>query len=119
MKINTILRIILSWLPSVIIIAFFLPNAIEKIFQSDQMEKIVTNKGIIIIVGIILLLAVVLFLIKKTIILGTTILSLYMTFVVFVHMFNGKPSEVAILIVMCTIFAAYLREPNLFHIKKQ
>ena len=112
MKIEKIIKTVLIWLPSIIISVFFISNAIEKIFYSNQFDKVVTNSTVMIMVGIILLTATVLFLINKTIIWGTTILVLYMTFVVFVHMFKGKPFEVTILIVMCTIFAAYLRMPN-------
>lgn len=95
-------------------IRFFVLNAVEKIFKSNQMDKIVVNSSVIIIVGIILLIATALFLYDKTIILGTTILALYMTFIVFIHLYKGKPFEVAILIVMSIIFAAYLRKPQLF-----
>jgi hypothetical protein len=98
---------------------FFIPNAIEKIFQSNQMDKIVTNNVALITIGIILLIATVLFLLNKTIIWGTTILAFYMTFIVFIHLYKGKPFEVAILIVIAIIFAAYLRKPALFHQKKE
>jgi chromate transport protein ChrA len=115
MKTEKIFKTILVWLPSVIITMFFIPNALEKIFQSNQLDKVITNSTVIIIVGIILLIGTVLFLINKTIIWGTTILVLYMTFIVFIHMYKGKPYEVVILIVMTTIFAAYIRKPQLFH----
>lgn len=114
----TILKTILTWLPSVIITAFFIPNAFEKIFLPDQLNKVITHNSIIITVGIILLIGTILFLINKTIIWGTTILALYMTFIVFIHMYKGKPYEVVILIVMSIIFAAYLRQPGFFHSKQ-
>ena len=37
-----------------------------------------------------------------------------MTFIVFIHMYKGKPHEVTILIVMATIFASYIRKPEIF-----
>jgi len=119
MTTKKIFKTILIWLPSVIITVFFIPNALGKIFQSGQLDKVITNSTVIIIVGIILLIGTVLFLINKTIIWGTTILALYMTFIVFIHMYKGKPYEVVILIVMSTIFAAYLRKPEFFHQKQK
>ena len=118
MKIEKIIKPVLIWLPSIVISLFYLSNAIEKIFYSNQLDKVVTNSTVMIMVGIILLAVTVLFLINKTIIWGTTILVLYMILTVFIHMYRGKPFEVTILIAMCTIFAAYLRMPNLFHRKK-
>lgn len=118
MTIEKIFKILLKWLPSLIITVFFIPNALGKIFQSDQLDKVVTNPIILITVGVILLIGTILFLIDKTIIWGTSILSIYMTFIVFIHMYKGKPYEVVILIVMATIFAAYIRKPELFRQKK-
>lgn len=115
MKYEKIIRTALIWLPSIVISMIFIQNGIGKIFHSNQMDKIVTNNTVIITVGIILLIATALFLYNKTIIWGTTILSLYMTFIVFIHLYKGKPFEVVVLIVMCTIFAAYLRKPQLFY----
>ena len=115
METNKILKTLLTWLPSVIITVFFIPNALNKILHSGQMEKIVTNSAVMVITGIFLLIATALFLYNKTILIGTTLLALYMTFVVFIHMYKGKPYEVAILIVMATIFASYIRKPQLFH----
>ena len=117
MKIKKLLLTILTWLPSLIITVFFIPNALGKIFQSNELNKVINNNAVIITVGLILLIGVVLFLIDKTIIWGTSILAIYMTFIVFIHMFKGKPYEIVILIVMSTIFAAYLRKPDLFHQK--
>ncbi len=117
MKLNNILSPFLMWLPSVIITLFYIPNALDKILNSNQTDKIVANSSIMIATGIILLVSTALFLYNKTMLIGTTFLSLYMTFVVFVHMYKGKPFEVTILIVMATIFAAYIRKPHLFHQK--
>ncbi len=115
MKAKKIFRTILIWLPSIIITMFFIPNALNKILQSNQMDKIVTNRTVLIITGVTLLIATALFLYNKTMIIGTTILAVYMTFIVFIHMYKGKPFEVVILIVMATIFAAYIRKPQLFY----
>ncbi len=119
MKIEKLIRTVLIWLPSVMISMVFIQNAMKKIFQSNQLDKIITNNTVLIIVGIILLIATALFLFNKTIIWGTTILASYMTFISFIHMYKGKPFEVVVLIVMATIFAAYLREPELFHRKSK
>lgn len=36
---------------------------------------------------------------------------------VFIHLYKGKPFEVTVLIVISIIFAAYIRNPQLFHQK--
>ena len=107
------------WLPSVIITLFFIPNALDKILNPNQADKIVANSSIMTATGIFLLVSIAMFLYNKTILIGTTLLALYMTFIVFIHMYKGKPYEVAILIVMATIFASYIRKPPLFHQKQE
>ncbi len=114
MKTKKILSQILAWFPSIIIVLFFIPNALSKILYPSKMEKIVTNNIVIIIAGMYLLIAIILFLNNKTILTGTFLLTLYMTFIVLIHMYKGKPYEIAILIVMSTIFASYVRKPKLF-----
>ena len=116
---NKVLKVLLMWLPSVIITLFFIPNALDKILNSNQTDKIVANGTIMISTGIFLLTATVLFLYNKTVLIGTTLLALYMTFIVFIHMYKGKPYEVAILIVMTTILASYMRKPHLFHQRQE
>lgn len=118
MKTTKIFTTLLKWLPSIIITLFFIPNALNKILHYNQTDKIVANSSVMIITGLFLLVATALFLYNKTILLGTTLLALYMIFIVLIHMYKGKPYEVTILIVMATIFAAYIRKPLLFH-KKQ
>lgn len=118
MKIKKIVRTTLIWLPSVMLSMIFIQNGLGKIFHSDQMDKIIKNDSLMITVGVILLIATALFLYSKTIIWGTTILALYMTSITFIHLYKGKPFEIVVLIVMCAIFAAYLRKPNLFHQKQ-
>ena len=119
MKMNKILKTLLTWLPSVIITLFFIPNALDKILNSNQTDKIVANSTIMITTGIFILISTILFLYNKTILIGTTLLALYMTFIVFIHMYKGKPYEVTILIVMTTVFAAYIRKPKIFHQSKE
>ncbi|MBG6129972.1 GTPase SAR1 family protein [Aquimarina sp. EL_43] len=117
MKTKKTLSTLLTWLPSLIIVLFFIPNALDKILNSNQTEKIVSNTAVMIIAGIYLLIAVVLFLYNKTVLIGTTLLAFYMTCIVCIHMYKGKQYEVTILIVMATIFASYIRKPQLFHQK--
>ncbi len=105
----------MTWLPSLVISIFFFLNAFEKIFYSNQLDKIISNGSMIVMVGVLLLVATALFLYDETLIFGTVVLACYMTCIVFIHLLKGKPFEVVILIVMCTIFAAYLRRPKLFH----
>ena len=111
---NKILKTVLVYLPSVMIALFYIPNAIDKIRNPIQPDKIVGSSGIMITAGIFLLVSTGLFLYNKTMLLGTALLALYMTLIVLIHMYRGKPYEVVILILMATIFAAYIRKPNLF-----
>ena len=112
MNSKQILSKILIWFPSLVITLFFIPNAIDKILNPNQTGKVISNNTIMMSTGIFLLAATVLFLYHKTILIGTTLLALYMTLIVCIHMYKGKPYEVAILIVMATIFASYIRKPS-------
>lgn len=111
---NNYLKLLVTWLPSVVITLFYIPNALDKILNSNQTDKIVADNTIMIATGIFLLIATALFLYNKTLLIGTTFLALYMTLIVFIHMYKGKPYEVTLLIVMATIFASYIRKPQLF-----
>ena len=115
MKTTQFLKTILIWLPSVLISLFYIPNALDKILNSDQTEKIVSNGAVMILAGIFILIATGMFLYHKTILIGTGLLTMYMTFIIMIHMFKGKPYELVILITMATIFASYIRKPQLFH----
>ena len=111
---NTFSRILI-WLPSLIIILYYIPNALDKLLDPNQTGKIVENSAVMITAGIFLLIATALFLYNKTLLIGTSMLVLYMIFIVLIHMYKGKPSEIVILILMATIFASYIRKPKLFH----
>ncbi len=115
MKTKKVLSTLLTWLPSAILLLFFIPNALNKLFHPNQTEKIIINSTVMISTGLFLLVASILFLYNKTMRIGTMLLALYMTFIVCIHMYKGKPYEVAMLIVMATVFAAYIRKPQLFH----
>ena len=106
---------VLIWLPSLIIILYYIPNALDKLLDPNQTGKIVENSAVMITAGIFLLIATGLFLYNKTMVIGTSLLVLYMIFIVLIHMYKGKPSEIVILILMSTIFASYIRNPKLFH----
>ena len=110
---------ILVWLPSLIITLYYIPNALDKLLDPNQTGKIVENSAVMITAGIFLLIATALFLYNKTILIGTSMLVLYMIFIVLIHLYNGKPSETVILILMVTIFASYIRKPQLFHQKQE
>lgn len=118
MKQNPTIKTVLIWLPSIVIAMIFIQNGIGKIWHADQMDKAIKNDFVMVGVGVILLIATLLFLYSKTIVWGTSILAFYMTFIVFIHLYKGKPFEVASLIVICTIFAAYIRSPQWFHTNK-
>ncbi len=115
MRFENIIKTILTWLPSILISMIFIQNGLGKVFDYNQTDKIVTNNTVIIGVGIILLISTALFLFNKTIIWGTTILALYMTCISFIHIYKEKPFEIVALIVVGTVFAAFIRRPKLFH----
>ena len=110
---NALLKFI-QWLPSLILLLFYLPNAINKILLKNQEGKIVSNKYVLIATGLFLLLAIILFLYNRTVLLGASLLALYMTLITCIHIYKGKPFEVALLIVIATLFAAYIRKPKIF-----
>lgn len=111
---NTLSRILI-WLPTLTIILFYIPNALDKLINHDQTGKVVESSAVMITAGVFILIGTALFLYNKTIMIGTSILVLYMTFIVLIHMYKGKPAEIVILILMATIFASYIRKPKLFH----
>ena len=115
---NTLSRILI-WLPTLAIILFYIPNALDKLINHDQTGKVVESSAVMITAGVFILIGTVLFLYNKTILIGTSMLVLYMTFIVLIHMYKGKPSEIVILILMATIFASYIRKPLLFHQKPE
>ena len=89
-------------------------NAIAKITQHDQQDKIIANNILLITVGILLLIATALFLHHKTIHIGAAFLVVYMTLIVSIHIYKGKPYEVAMLMIVCIAFASYIRKPEIF-----
>lgn len=110
---DKILSKILIWLPSLVITLYYIPNALDKLLDPGQTGKIVENSAVMITAGVFLLIATALFLYDKTILIGTSMLVLYMIFIVLIHMYKEKPSEVVILLLMATLFAANLRKPLL------
>ena len=119
LRTEKILSRILIWLPSLVIILFYIQNALDKLINHDQTGKIVESSMVMITAGIFILIGIALFLYNKTILIGTAMLVLYMTFIVLIHMHKGKPSEIVMLILMATIFASYIRKPQLFHQKTE
>ncbi len=117
MKSNNTITRILIWLPSIAITLFYIPNALNKLLEPNQTGKIVESSAVMITAGVFLLIAIALFLYNKTMLIGTSMLVLYMIFIVLIHMYKEKPSEIVILILMTTIFAAYIRKPQLFQQK--
>ncbi|SIN73578.1 hypothetical protein [Algoriphagus halophilus] len=115
--IDKILIRILLWIPSLLIVLFYIPNGLDKLINHDQTGKIVESSTVMIFTGIFILIGVALFLYRKTILIGTSMLVLYMTFTVLIHMYKGKPAEIAILIVLATVFSSFIREPKLFQEK--
>jgi hypothetical protein len=110
---------ILLWLPTLAIILFYIPNALDKLINHDQTGKVVESSAVMITAGVFILIGTALFLYNKTMLIGTSMLVLYMTFIVLIHMYKGKPAEIVILILMATVFASYIRKPQLFHQKPE
>jgi len=111
---RTISRI-LVWLPTLAILLFYIPNALDKLINHDQTGKIVESSAVMITAGVFILIGTALFLYNKTLLIGTSMLVLYMTFIVLIHIYKGKPAEIVILILMATVFASYIRKPKLFN----
>ncbi|MDP5060691.1 MAG: hypothetical protein NWP64_02110, partial [Maribacter sp.] len=97
-------------------ILFYIPNALDKLINHDQTGKVVESSAVMITAGLFILIGVVLFLYNKTMMIVTAMLTLYMIFIVLIHMYKGKPSELVILILMSTVCAAYIRKPELFQL---
>lgn len=105
---------ILRWIPSVAVVLFYMLNALDKLINHDQTGKVVESSAVMITAGIFILLGVALFLYQKTILIGTSMLVLYMTCIVLIHIYKEKPAEIVILILAATVFASYIRKPHLF-----
>ncbi|PQB05966.1 hypothetical protein BST85_05045 [Aureitalea marina] len=102
------------WLPSLALLLFYVPNALDKLINHDQTGKIVESSAVMITAGVFILIGTALFLYHRTILIGTSMLVLYMTPIVLIHLYKGKPAEIVMLILIATIFAAYIRRPQLF-----
>lgn len=114
---HKILSRILIWLPSLAITLFYITNALDKLIHHNQTGKVIESSAVMITAGVYLLIGTALFIYQKTLLIGTAMLVLYMTLIVSIHMYKGKPAEIVMLILMATIFAAYIRKPQLFHQK--
>ncbi len=118
MRFTQVFKTVVTWLPSLIITLFYIPNAFNKLLEPNQTGKVIENGALMFSVGVFLVVATALFLYNRTVLFGAGLLALYMTFITIIHLYKGKPYEVAILIVMCTVFAAYIRMPKSFHKKE-
>ena len=94
-----------------VILLFYIPNALDKLIHHDQTGKIVESSAVMVTAGIFILIGIVLFLYDKTILIGTLMLALYMTCIALIHMYKDKPAEIVILILIATIVAAIIRQP--------
>lgn len=112
--IKKVAKITLTWLPSLMLLFIYVPNAWKKIFDPIPVEKVIQSKTIMVITGGYLIIGCALFIYHKTLTIGTLMLTLYMVFITFIHLVKGKPHEVVILIIIATVFAAYLRKSNAF-----
>ena len=114
MKAKPILISILIYLPSVLLAVFYVPTALDKLLDPHQTGKIVQSSAVMLTAGIFILTGLALFYYHKTMLWGVTMLSLYMLAVIGIHLYKGKPAEVLMLILMSTLFAAYIRKPEVF-----
>ncbi len=110
MKREKFLIKILTWTPSLVLTFFYIPNALNKLLDPNQTGKIVESSVVMITAGIFILVGIALFLYNRTMLIGTSMLVLYMISIVLIHIYRGKPSEVLILILISTVFAVYMRK---------
>ena len=97
---------------------FYVPNELDKLLDPNQTGKIIESSAVMITAGVFILVGTALFLYNKTILIGTSMLGLYMIPVVLIHVYKGKPSEVLILILIATILSAYSRKKPLTNMEK-
>lgn len=110
MKGEKVLKKAFTWIPSLLLVFFYIPNALDKLLHPDQTGKIIENSAVMITAGIFILIGMALFLYNRTMLIGTSMLVLYMIAIVAIHLYKGKPSEVVILILIATLFASYIRQ---------
>ena len=91
---------------------FYVPTALDKLLDPNQTGKIVQSSAVMLTAGVFILTGLALFYYHKTMLWGVTMLSLYMLPVIGIHLYKGKPAEVLMLILMSTLFAAYIRKPE-------
>ena len=103
---------VLIWTPSFVLTFFYIPNGLDKLFNPDQTGKIVESSVVMIIAGLFILSGTLLFLLKRTMLIGTSMLVLYMLAITGIHLYKGKPAEILILILISTILATYIRKNN-------
>lgn len=89
-EIERTLTRILIWLPSLAVTIFYIQNALDKLINHDQTGKIVESSIVMITAGIFILIGLALFLYNKTVVIGTSMLVLYMTFIVLIHTYHIK-----------------------------
>ena len=106
-------KTLLIWIPTLTVTPFFIQNGIDKVLHYNELNKFFLNNTGVLITGIILLIATALFLYHKTLTFGAGILAFYMTMIVGIHIYKDKAFLLASLIVVVTIFAAYLRRSKI------
>ncbi len=117
-KRKKILIKILTWIPSLILTLFYIPNALNKLLDPSQTGKIVESSAVMITAGVFILVGTALFLYNRTMLIGTSMLVLYMLSIVLIHIYKEKSSEVLILILTATLFAAYMRKRPLLPLEE-
>lgn len=103
------LKTLLFWLPSLLVLIYYIPTALDKLIHPNQTGKIVESSTVMIIAGSYILCALGLFLYNKTRYIGTALLALYMVSIILIHLYKGKPAELLVLLLIATIFAVYIR----------
>ena len=111
---ENILSKVLIWTPSFVLTLFYIPNGLDKLVDPGQTGKIVESSVVMIIAGAFILIGTALFLLKKTMLIGTSMLVLYMLAITIIHIYKGKPAEILILILIATILATHIRKMNAF-----
>lgn len=106
------------WLTSILIVCFFIDNAINKIISPKEQLKGGLNDSQIVTVGILLLLFVMLFLIRKTGVWDAFFLNFYMIVTLVQHIKHNKPFAVTASIIVLIVASILLRYPKLISRKR-
>lgn len=117
MQLIKFIKSALIWLPSIVLALIFIENGCQKVFNPIGVGKIIDNPVVLTSVGLILIVSAILFILPRTMLIGASVMALYMTMITFIHLMKGKSFEVTAMIVVGVAFASFIRKPELFQSK--